>query len=59
MKTKFIFPILFLLMTSISFAQGFREKKEKVKALTTLKTEGEQLKQATLDAKKKADEFLK
>lgn len=33
MKTKFIFPILFLLMTSISFAQGFREKKEKVKAL--------------------------
>ncbi|MCW1148989.1 sensor of ECF-type sigma factor [Flavobacterium lacisediminis] len=33
MKTKFIFPIIFLLVTSLSFAQGFREKKEKVKAL--------------------------
>ena len=33
MRTKIIFPILFLLMTSISFAQGFRDKKEKVKAL--------------------------
>ena len=33
MKNKFIFPILFLLMASISFAQGFRDKKEKVKAL--------------------------
>jgi hypothetical protein len=33
MKTKFIFPIIFLLVTSLSFAQGFREKKEKVRAL--------------------------
>ena len=33
MRTKNIFTILFLLMTSISFAQGFRDKKEKVKAL--------------------------
>ena len=33
MKTKFIIPILFFLMTSISFSQGFRDKKDKVKAL--------------------------
>ena len=33
MKTKFIFSIIFLLVTSLSFAQGFREKKEKVRAL--------------------------
>ncbi len=33
MRTKIIFPILFLLITSISFAQGFRDKKDKVKAL--------------------------
>ena len=33
MRTKIIFPILFLLMTSISFAQRLRDKKEKVKEL--------------------------
>lgn len=33
MKTKIIFPIIFLLVTSLSFSQGFKEKKEKVKAL--------------------------
>ncbi len=33
MRAKIIIPILFLLMTSISFAQGFRDKKDKVKAL--------------------------
>lgn len=33
MKTKFIIPILFFLMTTISFSQGFRDKKDKVKAL--------------------------
>jgi hypothetical protein len=33
MKTKFILPFAFLLITTISFSQGFRDKKEKVKAL--------------------------
>jgi hypothetical protein len=33
MKTKFILPIIFLFVTSLSFSQGFRDKKEKVKAL--------------------------
>lgn len=33
MKTKFIFPIIFLLMTSLSFSQDHKEKREKVKAL--------------------------
>ena len=33
MKTKIIFPIIFLLVTSLSFSQGFKEKREKVKAL--------------------------
>jgi len=33
MKTKFILPIIILLVTSLSFSQGFRDKKEKVKAL--------------------------
>ncbi|MDP5000438.1 sensor of ECF-type sigma factor [Flavobacterium sp.] len=33
MKTKIIYPIVFLLISSLSFSQGFKEKKEKVKAL--------------------------
>ena len=33
MKTKFIFPIIFLLVSSLSFSQDHREKREKVKAL--------------------------
>ena len=33
MKTKIIYPIVFLLISTLSFSQGFREKKEKVKAL--------------------------
>ena len=33
MKTKIILPIIFLLVTSLSFSQGFKEKREKVKAL--------------------------
>lgn len=33
MKTKIIIPVVLLFITSLSFAQGFREKKEKVKAL--------------------------
>ncbi|MQP52327.1 MULTISPECIES: sensor of ECF-type sigma factor [unclassified Flavobacterium] len=33
MKTKIIYPIVFLLISSLSFSQGFKDKKEKVKAL--------------------------
>ncbi|MDP5096966.1 MAG: sensor of ECF-type sigma factor [Flavobacterium sp.] len=33
MKTKIIYPIVFLLISFFSFSQGFKEKKEKVKAL--------------------------
>jgi len=33
MKTKIIIPILLIFATSISFAQGFRDKKDKVKTL--------------------------
>jgi len=33
MTTKFILPIIFLLVSSLSFSQGFKEKREKVKAL--------------------------
>ena len=33
MKTKILFPIIFLLVASLSFFQGFKEKREKVKAL--------------------------
>jgi len=33
MKTKIIYPIVFLLISTLSFSQGFKEKKEKVKAL--------------------------
>ena len=46
-------------MPKLGEAADMKEGEEKVKALTTLKTEGEQLKQSTLDAKKKAEEFLK
>lgn len=33
MKMRFIYPILFLLISSLSFAQDFKERREKVKAL--------------------------
>ena len=33
MKTKILFPIIFLLVASLSFAQDHKEKREKVKAL--------------------------
>lgn len=33
MKVRFIYPMLFLLISSLSFAQDFKERKEKVKAL--------------------------
>lgn len=33
MKTKFLLPFLFLFVSTVSFSQGFRGKKEKVKAL--------------------------
>ena len=33
MKTKIIYPIVILLISTLSFSQGFKEKKEKVKAL--------------------------
>lgn len=46
-------------MPKLGEAADMKDSEEKVKALTTLKVEGEQLKQATLDAKKKAEEFLK
>ena len=33
MKTKFILPIILLFISSVSFSQNFKEKREKVKAL--------------------------
>lgn len=33
MKVRFIYTMLFLLISSLSFAQDFKERKEKVKAL--------------------------
>lgn len=33
MKTKTLFPIIFFLVSIISFSQGFKEKREKVKSL--------------------------
>ena len=33
MKTKFILPIILLFISSVSFSQDFKEKREKVKAL--------------------------
>jgi Spy/CpxP family protein refolding chaperone len=33
MKTKYLLPLLLLLVSTISFSQGFKEKKEKIKAL--------------------------
>ena len=33
MKTEILFPIIFLVVASLSFSQGFKEKREKVKAL--------------------------
>lgn len=46
-------------MPKLGEAADMKDSEEKVKALTALKAEGEQLKQSTLDAKKKAEEFLK
>ncbi len=46
-------------MPKLGEAADMKDSEEKVKALTALKTEGEQLKQSTLDAKKKAEDFLK
>jgi hypothetical protein len=46
-------------MPKLGEAADMKDGEDKVKALTTLKTEGMQLKESTLDAKKKADEFLK
>jgi hypothetical protein len=46
-------------MPKLGEAADMKDGEEKVKVLKTLKTEGMQLKQSTLDAKKKADEFLK
>jgi hypothetical protein len=46
-------------MPKLGESADMKDGEEKVKALKTLKTEGEQLKQSTLDAKKKAEEFLK
>lgn len=46
-------------MPKLGEAADMKDGEEKIKALTTLKAEGEQLKQSTLDAKKKAEEFLK
>lgn len=46
-------------MPKLGEAADMKDGEEKVKALTALKAEGEQLKQSTLDAKKKAEEFLK
>ena len=33
MKTKFILPIILLFISTVSFSQDFKEKREKVKAL--------------------------
>lgn len=33
MKIKFIYPLVFLLISTLSFAQDYKEKREKVKAL--------------------------
>ena len=33
MKTRFIYPLVFLLISSLSFAQVYMERREKVKAL--------------------------
>ncbi|WP_435355546.1 hypothetical protein [Emticicia sp. SJ17W-69] len=46
-------------MPKLGDAADMKDDEEKVKILTALKAEGEKIKQSTLDAKKKADEFLK
>jgi hypothetical protein len=46
-------------MPKIGEAADMKDGEEKVKIFTELKTEGESIKQKTLDAKKKAEEFLK
>lgn len=46
-------------MPKLGDAADMKDGEEKVKAFTELKIEGEKIKQSTLDAKKKAEEFLK
>lgn len=46
-------------MPKIGSAADLADSEEKVKVFTELKAEGEKIKQNTLDAKKKAEEFLK
>lgn len=46
-------------MPKIGEAADMKDDEEKVKVFSSLKTEGESIKQKTLDAKKKAEEFLK
>lgn len=46
-------------MPKLGDAADMKDDEEKVKTLTALKAEGEKIKQSTLDAKKKAEDFLK
>lgn len=46
-------------MPKLGDASDMKDGEEKVKTLTALKAEGEKIKQSTMDAKKKAEEFLK
>jgi len=46
-------------MPKLGDAADMKDSEEKVKTLTELKTEGEKIKQKTLDAKKKAEDYLK
>lgn len=46
-------------MPKLGDAADMKDSEEKVSALLELKTEGEKLKQKTLDARKNAEDFLK
>lgn len=46
-------------MPKLGDAADMKDSQEKVSALIELKTEGDKIKQKTLDAKKKAEDFLK
>ncbi|CAH0995414.1 hypothetical protein EMA8858_01535 [Emticicia aquatica] len=46
-------------MPKLGEAAEMKDGEEKLKVFVSLKTEGEQIKQKTLDAKKKAEDFLK
>ncbi len=46
-------------MPKLGSATDMKDGEEKLKAFIELKTEGEKIKQSTIDAKKKAEEFLK